>query len=269
MIRPFTLITALMFVLSGAYLFEVKHRSQMLDDQLAATTQATRLDVQRIRVLRAQWALEVDPSRLAQLSAEFTKLQPMQPSQLVTLASLSNMLPAPGSAVPGQNPEGDMQAIPVVASDGAHGAGDALVAAAAPGLPLPPPVAPVSPAPTMRLAKVAPVARVENGKPVARMANVEAIVRSLPAAHRNTHTSHDATAHMYAENRPAYSGPVLPAPLMQSALASQAPIPQAPVGARVMPVRVVSAAPQVPPMPQSGGSMLGMAQTMGRNGSGN
>ena len=50
MIRPFTLLTAMLFALSGAYLFAVKHRAQVLDDEIAATAQATRLDQQRIRV---------------------------------------------------------------------------------------------------------------------------------------------------------------------------------------------------------------------------
>jgi hypothetical protein len=104
-IRPFTLIAAILFVLSGAYLFAVKHRSQVLDDQIAAAAQGTRLDQARIRVLQAQWALEVDPSRLADLSTRFTGLQPMKPSQLMTLAALGSALPAAGAPVPEQNPE--------------------------------------------------------------------------------------------------------------------------------------------------------------------
>jgi hypothetical protein len=97
MIRPFTLITALMFLGSGAYLFAVKHRAQMLDEQIAQTVQATRQDEARIQVLQAQWALEADPSRLAQLAGEFTSLTPMQPKQLVSLAQLRAVLPAAGS----------------------------------------------------------------------------------------------------------------------------------------------------------------------------
>ncbi len=125
MIRPITLITALMFVVSGAYLFVVKHRSQTLDDQLTMTAQATRLDAQRIRVLQAQWALEVDPSRLAQLSTQFLgTLQPMKPSQLMTLAELTSALPAPGSPVPGTNPEDAIPVTPEVP--------EAAVASAAP-----------------------------------------------------------------------------------------------------------------------------------------
>ena len=101
MIRPLTLISAALFVLSGAYLFAVKQRSQVLEDKMAQVAQATRLDEQRVRVLQAQWALEVDPSRLQQLATNFTTLQPMKPSQMVALSQLATLLPAPNSPVPG------------------------------------------------------------------------------------------------------------------------------------------------------------------------
>ena len=99
MIRPFTLITAALFVLSGAYLFAVKQRAQVLEDKLAQVAQATRLDEQRVRVLQAQWALEVDPSRLQQLATQFTTLQPMKPSQMVALSQLAD--DAAGAEQPG------------------------------------------------------------------------------------------------------------------------------------------------------------------------
>ena len=93
MIRALTVITMLTAAGSGAYLFAVKHRAQVLDDQLASVAQASRLDAQRIRVLQAQWALEIDPTRLSQLAGQFTALQPMKPAQLMTLASLKADLP--------------------------------------------------------------------------------------------------------------------------------------------------------------------------------
>jgi hypothetical protein len=104
MIRPSTVVTALMFLASGAYMFAVKHRAQTIDQQIAAVTQATRADEERIRVLNAQWALEVDPQRVKQLAAQFTTLSPMKPHQLVTLQALAAALPAAGSAAPGAAP---------------------------------------------------------------------------------------------------------------------------------------------------------------------
>ena len=117
MIRSFTLITMLLAAGSGAYLFAVKHRAQSLDDQIAHILDQTRQDAGRITVLQAQWALEIDPTRLQQLASQFTTLQPMQPAQLVTLAALRTSLPAPGSVAPAANPELPDQGPPEVASN--------------------------------------------------------------------------------------------------------------------------------------------------------
>jgi hypothetical protein len=261
MIRPITLVTAVMFALSGAYLFAVKHRSQTLDDQLSTTAEATRLDAQRIRVLQAQWALEVDPSRLAQLSTQFIgTLQPMKPSQLVTLAALTSALPAPGSAVPGDNPE---DAIPVTPEAPAV---DAPVASAAN------PAVSGSTGPQVASAAVAAMhvasaarspAHVENSAPRQhmQMASVEALLHKLPDGRRAMRLRHEAINREYAENRPSYgtqmASALAPQPVMSSGLA-----PQAPMGAQVMSVRAVSApapAPAQAPM-DGGGSLLGMAQ---------
>ncbi len=234
MIRPLTLITAMLFVLSGAYLFEVKHRSQVLNDQIAAATQAARLDAQRIGVLQAQWALEVDPSRLAQLSAQFTKLQPMKPGQLVTLGALSAALPPPGSAPPGLNPGGQAPAQLTVASLPASVTPPPVAQA----LPSPPPAKP--PAPVRLASSVAP-------SPSA--------VRHIA---RQRHFMQE-----YAQNQPvAFSRPTV---LVPPALPQPVAVPQVPV----VPVRAMAYTAPTPALPADGGSMLGMAQNLPGNGSAN
>ena len=274
MIRPVTLIAAAMFALSGAYLFAVKHRAQVLDDQLASVTQATRLDEQRIRVLQAQWALEADPSRLAQLSTEFTNLQPMKPNQLVTLASLGSALPAPGSAVPEQNPAGGVPEMPVTAP----GAGDAPVAEATRNQVAEATRNQVAEATGNQVAdtavsrpspSAASSARTASAAAPARMADVEAVLHNLPAVRRGSHIRHNAVTHEYAENRPQpLSPPQAPSMLAQQVASAPLPPPRL-IGAQVMSVRAVASAPQVPPMPEDGGSMLGMAQNLPQNGSSN
>lgn len=246
MIRPITLLTALMFVLSGAYLFVVKHRAQVLDDQIAATDQATRLDAQRVRVLQAQWALEVDPSRLAQLSAEFTSLQPMTPSQLVTLASLGGILPPPGSAPPAQNPASPMPAaLPAVLSTVA-------IARAEPARPA-----------------VHAVAAITHSVSPERLSSVESLLHNLPRVHRDSHPHHELAAHLYAEARnPAPQVSALaPQPYIASIIAPRA----MPVSEQIIPLPVVTRTAQAarPATPMDGGSMLGMAQTMSATGAGN
>ncbi|MDD2704981.1 MAG: hypothetical protein PHU07_06595 [Acidocella sp.] len=237
-IRPFTFITGLLFVLSGAYLFVVKHRSQMLDQQLAQTAEATRQGEQSIRVLQAQWALEADPSRLAALAAQFTGLQPMKPGQLMTLADLGAQLPAPGSAAPVPNPEAPKPAMPVLAQ---------AAPAPAPAAPKPAPVQVATATQDATPARVvAPAVKHRVPQPQ-RMANVETVLHNLPARHE-TAERHDAGAsHVYF----ASASQPQPQPVQRELVR--------PMGAQVMTVRAVAASAPVVQM-DNGGSMLGMAQ---------
>ncbi|GLR66456.1 hypothetical protein GCM10010909_11360 [Acidocella aquatica] len=253
MIRPLTLLSAILFFVSGAYLFVVKHHAQMLDDQIAAVTQATRLDQQRIRVLQAQWALEADPSRLAQLSTQFTTLQPMKPNQLMTLAALGSALPAPGSAAPGPNPLDAVPVLPVVApmpaavASAVQSAGQTMVQ------------------PAVKMAGVQPVAKamvhlaraqgvVGADKAAVHLASADAQPRSLLGQAHMAHVRHNkaSVTHEYAQNRPAFSA---------QPLAAVRP----PMGAQVMSVRAVAQAVPMASAQDDGGSLLGMAQS----GSGN
>jgi hypothetical protein len=255
MIRPFTLITMLLAALAGAYLFAVKHRAQVLDDEIAAVSQSSRLDAMRIRVLQGQWSLETDPTRLQQLAAQFTSLQPMQPAQLVTLAALKNSLPPPGGTAPQSNPELPDQTAPAQQNP------DALVAqqnAAPAALPLPPP-----PAPAM-LASLSPAPAVAN----------------RAVAHRVSHSALHLASTELAESLPPPKRFYPPAATRQaqSVVESSAVAQNMPLGAQVMSVKATSGPPQyMPPVAatQDGGSVLGMAsnspppQPMPQNGNEN
>ena len=241
MIRPFTLITMLLAALSGAYLFAVKHRAQVLDDEIAAFSQSSRLDAMRIRVLQGQWSLETDPTRLQQLAAQFTSLQPMQPAQLVTLAALKNSLPPPGSIAPQSNPALPDQTAPAQPNP------DALVAqqnAAPDALPLPPPPAP------MMLAGLNPAPAVEN--------------RAF--AHRVSHSALHLASTELAESlpppKPFY--PQVPAREAQPVVQSSAVAQDMPLGAQAMSVKATGLSQYVPPAAATpdGGSVLGMASNL-------
>jgi hypothetical protein len=235
MIRPFTFLTMLLAAVSGAYLFGVKHRAQVLDDQLASVTQASRLDEQRIRVLQAQWALEIDPNRLTYLAAKFSHLQPMKPAQLVTLTALPSMLPPAGSAAPGENPAAPAMPDMVQAAPDVPAAQVAM-------LPMPPPEAPGARMPDAPQGVPSPASlRTLLG---ARPATARTV--RLASAARKTTTSHLARSE-WAANLPP------PRPL-------DAP-DSAPMGARVV---SVSASPLAAPGPSDaqGGSMLGMASDL-------
>jgi hypothetical protein len=224
MIRPFTFITMVLAASSGAYLFGVKHRAQLLDDQLAQIAEQSRLDGQRIRVLQAQWALEIDPTRLQQLATRFTSLQPMQPAQLVTFTALQADLPPAGyaqagSAAPGATVPGSA---PVLVT------GAATPAAAA--LPMPP-----APPPATTIA-------------------FEAVVQSLRVtSHSSLHLAAARSVADLAPPRPLYTPPPRPPASTASALLpAPPPAPAGPIGAEIVPVR------SAPPA-DDGGSLLGMA----------
>jgi hypothetical protein len=214
MIRPFTLITMMLAMLSGAYLFAVKHRAQLLDDQLSAVADQTRQDEQRIRVLQAQWSLEIDPTRLSRLAHQFTSLQPMRPAQLTTLTNLASALPAPGSLAPGANPVAPMPDMPQTAA----AAAPASVASASPAasLPLPPPAQPAA----LRLASAEARPESPQGRPAAPHVQRNAAVKE----HRSPSHSHVATDE-FAEN--------LPPPRPVHSLY--------PIGAQIVSVRATSA----------------------------
>lgn len=88
-------------VLTGAWMFVVKHRTEALERQIGSVTARVRLGEQKIEVLRAEWALENDPTRLAALAQRFMPtLKPMVPDQLVTWRQLADRLPPPGAGLP-------------------------------------------------------------------------------------------------------------------------------------------------------------------------
>ncbi|WP_297442680.1 hypothetical protein [Acidocella sp.] len=256
-VRPFTLISGLMFAVSGAYLFGVKHQSQMLDSQISAVNAATQQDEQSIRVLQAQWALEADPSRLAALAAQFTGLQPMKPSQLVTLADLGHDLPPPGSPVPGANPDDPVPAMPQIAA-----------ATPTPAQPVPAPSAPAQfasakPAPATPAA-AAPVRLAAVTPPPARPAPKPAAAPVAPATRVAVNTNitrrpvhpprHEAASAVYMASD-VYTPPHRPSPHAA---------PRPPV-VHIADIAPPTPQPQpAPPPAYDGGSLLGMA-----NGGGN
>ena len=113
MIRPFTLICMLLACGSGLYLYQTKHRVQLLDREIAQTVQATIAARDRAGVLRTEWTLLNDLERLRALSDQHLQLRPVAPSQFTTFAELGNRLPAPRA------PQPEPAAPPALVSDNA------------------------------------------------------------------------------------------------------------------------------------------------------
>ena len=132
MIRPFTCICMVLAAGSGLYLYQTKHRAQMLDREIGRVLKQTDVVRDRIGVLRGEWALLNEPDRLNELARQHLALRTMAPTQFVALADLGARLPVPlpaGSIVmPMDEPE------PVPAN---------TTAASAPPRPATPPIRPV------------------------------------------------------------------------------------------------------------------------------
>jgi hypothetical protein len=94
MIRPLTALTMLMAGGSGLYLYQAKHRAQMLDREITTTMHAAEQARERAGVLRGEWALLNDPERLTAFADRFLPLKTVQPGQFTSLAELDRHLPA-------------------------------------------------------------------------------------------------------------------------------------------------------------------------------
>lgn len=138
MIRPVTCICMLLAGASGLYLYQSKHRAQLLDREIVRTIRATAQTRERIGMLRAEWALLNEPDRLAELSQQHLTLRTLSPQQFVPVAELASRLP--------------IQAPPVPAAE--EDAPPAMAVTPAPR-PAPPPAARPAPSPTPQPSQLA------------------------------------------------------------------------------------------------------------------
>lgn len=100
MIRPFTLLCALAAGASGLYVYQIKHRTLLLDREIALTARQDAEMRARIGILQAEWTLLNEPDRLAGLAGQFLALKPLAPTQFVTLADLDRALPPVAPVAP-------------------------------------------------------------------------------------------------------------------------------------------------------------------------
>ena len=103
MIRPFTCLALAAALGAGLYLYQEKHRAQLLDRDIAHAVKQAEQSRERIGLLKAEWAALNEPARLAGLATQHLQLQPLQPAQFAKLEDLRSRLPAivPVSAAPG------------------------------------------------------------------------------------------------------------------------------------------------------------------------
>ncbi len=145
MIRPLTCVCFLLAGGSGLYLYQAKHRVQMIDREIEKTVRTTEELRGQIRVLHAEWTLQSDPQRLQALADQFLSLKTVTPGQFTSMADLDSRLPAvrvpeppPSEAPVAETAEPDEPAaVPPVAVAVLPSKPTAVAAVAAP-LPRPP-----------------------------------------------------------------------------------------------------------------------------------
>jgi len=227
MIRPITCLAVVLACGSGLYLYQSKHRVKVLDEQIAETVKSTDTLREQTRMLSAEWTLLNDPERLRQLANQFLTLQTVSPGQFTSLADLDHRLPPPVPPGPPANAGAVAPApsAPVpVASDGSSrtGGDDGKPAGA-------------------KLAEASPAASPKDAAPPAQAASPRiAVTAPVEVPHP-------------ADRKP----PVPRLPQAQPRLAVSEPRL-----AEVRPTVAVPRAPAPAPMPQAGGSLLGMAHDM-------
>jgi hypothetical protein len=172
MIRPFTCVCMLTAGASGLYLYQAKHRAQLLDRQITATMHLVDQARERTEVLRAQWTLKSDPQRLEVLAARFLPLKTTQPSQFTTMAELDNRLP-PVRAVPSHEGTTD---------EPTPEPSNTPLATAEPAAPAAPAAKPAPPAEPVVTAAARP-APAPPPRPVAHAAPLHPIEHNLAEAH--------------------------------------------------------------------------------------
>jgi hypothetical protein len=120
MIRNTTLFTLLTAAALGFAVFAFKYQVRGLEEEYIGLNRTIIADRQAIHVLRAEWSHLNEPRRLKELSARILDLRPVEPSQVGTIASLSEDRPAKEFAkavAPSYRPKVAKAALPLASGD--------------------------------------------------------------------------------------------------------------------------------------------------------
>lgn len=204
MIRPFTCVCFLLACGSGLYLYQAKHRVQLIDHEIEKTVRATEELRAQTRVLHAEWTLQSDPQRLQALADQFLNLKTVTPGQFTSMADLDSRLPAVRAPEP---PPAEPPSVPVADAPPPEEPAPAAVLA----LPIPPP------RPAVVAAVAAPPPRPPEHKPAPRpvIAETPPPVRPQPAVARPAVVA-ERPRPILAATAPAPAASPVPAPTLVS-----------------------------------------------------
>jgi len=103
--RIFNLVLFVAMIAGAAVTYDMKHKAELAAEHNAKLAAAIAKDKDSIALLRAEWALLTQPSRLQTLVdkyADHFKLQPFSPTQIATLDQIPMRPPAdPAAAATG------------------------------------------------------------------------------------------------------------------------------------------------------------------------
>ncbi len=119
MIRPITCVGFLLACGSGLYLYQAKHRVNVIDQQIQKVVHETEATREQIRLLHAEWTLLNQPDRLQKLASLFLSLQPTAPAQFTSMKELDSRLPpiTPDTPAAPPVPDTTTQSVPVAAAN--------------------------------------------------------------------------------------------------------------------------------------------------------
>ena len=92
MIRPLTGFCMLLAAGSGLYLYQTKHQSQLLEQNITRVLKQADAARERAGVLHAEYALLNDPSRLSELANQHLTLSALDSKQFVSWTDLGRVL---------------------------------------------------------------------------------------------------------------------------------------------------------------------------------
>lgn len=103
--RPRAMLSLVLFVAAASGLYVVKYRVQAIQVEITALNKQLEQERESMRVVEAEWAYLSRPERIQRLSAEYLKLQPVQPSQMAgVVAHKGDITPAAAHVLPQASP---------------------------------------------------------------------------------------------------------------------------------------------------------------------
>ncbi len=88
MIRILNIVSFMMSVVLAVVLYTVKYDAQVEIRRIKTLKVEIRQEVETIAILRAEWSHLNQPERLKRLAERYTKLMPLNASQIVTVNNL-------------------------------------------------------------------------------------------------------------------------------------------------------------------------------------